>query len=332
MNHSTTRRTAIVRSLAALGAGALPASQALAQAQDYPNKTIRIIVPFGAGGPSDTISRMIAQKLSDSLKQSVIVENKPGASGIVGADLVAKAPPDGHTLLVINQLLVQVSALYAKVPFDPLADFIPLTDIFSSPLWLAVNTSKTNATTMKDFVAQVKSQPKTHSYASVGAGSIGSLYGYKLNEVAGTDMVHVPYKGAGPVVQALLAGEVSASFVDYATLKAHIPGGKVRAIAVSAPVRSPWTPDVPTFTEQGFAGFEAFSWVGFFTTARTPAAVVQKISDELIKAVNQPDIVARLKDLALDQGAMPRDKFAAMVQADHARWGAVIKASGMKLE
>jgi hypothetical protein len=186
MNHTTTRRSAIVRSLAALGAGALPAGLALAQAQDYPNRTIRIIVPFGPGGPSDLISRLIAQKLTDSMKQPVIIENKPGASGIVGADLVAKAPPDGYTLLVINQLLVQVSALYAKVPFDPLNDFIPLTDIFSSPLWLAVNTTKTNATTMKDFVAQVKAQPKTHSYASVGAGSIGSLYGFKLNEVAKT--------------------------------------------------------------------------------------------------------------------------------------------------
>jgi tripartite-type tricarboxylate transporter receptor subunit TctC len=152
------------------------------------------------------------------------------------------------------------------------ADFIPLTDIFSSPLWLAVNTAKTNATTMKDFVAQVKSQPKTHSYASVGAGSIGSLYGFKLNEVAGTDMVHVPYRGAGPTVQALLSGEVSASFVDYATLKAHVGSGRVRALAVSAPVRSPWTPEVPTFTEQGFPGFEAFSWVGFFTTAQDPDA------------------------------------------------------------
>jgi len=332
MNHPTTRRRAIVQSLATLGATALPAGLTHAQAQDYPNRTIRIIVPFAPGGPSDLISRLVAQKLTDSLKQPVIIENKPGASGIVGADLVAKAPPDGYTLLVINQLLVQVSALYAKVPFDPVADFIPLTDIFSSPLWLAVSTAKTNATTMKDFVAQVKSQPKTHSYASVGAGSIGSLYGFKLNEVAGTDMVHVPYRGAGPTVQALLSGEVSASFVDYATLKAHVGSGKVRALAVSAPVRSPWTPEVPTFTEQGFPGFEAFSWVGFFTTAKTPTPIVQKITDEITKAVKQPDIVAKLNELALDQGAMPRDKFAAMVNADYTRWGAVIKASGMKLE
>ncbi len=328
----TTRRNAIVRGLAALGAGVLPIGPAMAQAQDYPSKTIRIIVPFGPGGPGDLLSRMIGQKLSESLKQSVIIENKPGASGIVGADLVAKAAPDGHTLLVINQLLVQVPALYAKVPFDPLNDFTPLTDIFSSPLWLAVNTTKSTATNMKEFVAQVKAQPKMHSYASVGAGSIGSLYGFKLSEVAGLDMVHVPYRGAGPVVQALLAGEVSASFVDYATLKAHVAGGKVRALAVSTPVRSPWTPDIPTFTEQGFAGFEAFSWVGVFAPAKTPPEVVQKITAEIIKAVKQPDVVARLNDLALDQGAMSRDKFAAMVVADHARWGAVIKASGMKLE
>jgi tripartite-type tricarboxylate transporter receptor subunit TctC len=327
---TTTRRTAITRGLMALGASTLPAG--FARAQDYPNKTIRIVVPFGAGGPSDLISRMLALKLADAMKQTVIVENKPGASGIVGADLVAKAAPDGHTLLVINQLLVQVSALYASVPFDPLRDFIPITDIFSSPLWLAVNTSKTSARTMREFVAQVKSQPKTHSYASVGNGSIGSLYGYKLNEVAALDMVHVPYKGAGPVVQALLAGEVSASFVDYATLKAHIPGGKVRALAVSAPVRSVWTPDIPTFTEQGFPGFEAFSWVGVFVPAKTPPDVVQKLTAEITRALKHQDIATKLSDLALDPGAMPREQFAAMVNADHARWGAVIKASGMKLE
>ena len=326
----TTRSTAIAQGLLALSGATLPSGFALAQ--DYPSKTIKLIVPFGPGGPSDLISRMLAIKLADAMKQPVIIENKPGASGIVGADLVAKAAPDGYTLLVINQLLVQVSALYAAVPFNPLRDFIPITDIFSSPLWLAVNTTKTSAKTMTEFVAQVKSQPKTHSYASVGNGSIGSLYGYKLNEVASLDMVHVPYKGAGPVVQALLSGEVSATFVDYATLKAHIPSGKVRALAVSAPIRSVWTPDIPTFTEQGFPGFEAFSWVGIFVTAKTPPDVVSKLTTEIIKALKQPDMASRLSDLALDPGAMPRERFAAMVTADHARWEAVIKASGMRLE
>ncbi len=328
---TTTRRTAIARSLLALGA-TLPVGFARAQAPAYPNRTIRIIIPFGPGGPSDLISRLLAQKLSDAMKQPVIVENKPGASGIVGADLVAKAAPDGHTLLVINQLLVQAPALYASMPFDPLRDLIPVTDIFSSPLWLAVNTTKTSAKTVKEFATQVKAQPKAHSYASVGNGSIGSLYGYKLNEVAGLDMVHVPYKGAGPVVQALLGGEVSASFVDYATLKAHVSSGKVRPLAVSAPVRSIWTPEVPTFTEQGFPGFEAFSWVGLFVTAKTPPEVVQKLFTEVTKALKQPDVAAKLSELALDQGAMPMERFAAMVTADHARWGSVIKSAGMKLD
>lgn len=327
---TTTRRTAIARTLTVLGAASLPFG--LAQAQGFPSKTIRIIVPFGAGGPSDGMSRMLAVKLADALKQSVIVENKPGASGTIGADLVAKAAPDGHTLLVINQLLVQASALYTSIPFDPLKDLIPLTDMFFSPLWLAVNTSKTSAKTMKEFVAQVKAEPGKHNYASVGNGSIGSLYGYKLNEVAGLDMVHVPYKGAGPTVMALLAGEVSASFVDYATLKAHIASGKLRAIAVSAAVRSPWTPDIPTFTEQGFPGFESFSWVGLFVTAKTPPDVVQRLSVEIDKAIKSPDFQAKLGDLALDSGGMPRDKFAAMVAADYTRWGAIIKNAGMKLD
>lgn len=324
------RRTALARTLMAIGVTSLPFG--LVQAQTFPSKTIRIVVPFGAGGPSDAMSRVLALKLSDTWKQAVIVDNKPGASGTIGADLVAKAPPDGHTLLVINQLLVQASAFYATLSFDPLKDLIPLTDMFFSPLWLAVNTSKTSAKTMKEFVVQVKSEPGKHNYASVGNGSIGSLYGYKLNEVAGLDLVHVPYKGAGPTVMALLAGEVSASFVDYATLKTHVVSGKLRALAVSSPVRSPWTPDVPTFTEQGFPGFESFSWVGLFVTAKTPPEVVQRLSAELTKSIKQPDFQAKLADLSLDSGGMPRERFAAMVVADHARWGTIIKNAGMKLD
>ena len=328
--NTTSRRTTIVRALMALGATTLPAGIVLAQS--YPNKTIRIVVAFGTGGPSDSISRLLAQKLSEVMKQPVIVENKPGASGTIGADLVAKAVPDGHTLLVINQLLVQASALYASVPFDPLRDLVPITDLFSSPLWLAVNTSKSSAKTLKEFVAQVKAQPREHTYASVGNGSIGSLYGYKLNEVAGLDMLHVPYKGAGPVVMALLAGEVSASFVDFATLKAHVASGKLRPLAVSAAVRSSWTPEVPTFTEQGFPGFESFSWVGIFVTGKTAPDVVQKLSADITKILKQPDVLSKLSDMALDTGGMPKEQFAAMVVADHARWGAIIKKAGMKLD
>lgn len=324
-----TRRAAIAHTLVALGAG-LPAG--FVQAQAFPNKTIRIITPFAVGGTSDAVGRLLALKLSDAMKQPVLVENKPGASGMIGSDLVAKAPPDGYTMLVTNQLLVQAPALYATSPFDPLRDLIPLTTLFSSPLWLAVNTSRISARTLKEFVAQVKSQPHQHTYASVGIGSIGSLYGYKLNEVAGLDMLHVPYKGASPSVLALLTGEVSASFGDYSTLKPHLATGKVRLLAVSTAVRSPWTPDVATFTEQGFPGFESFSWVGIFVTAKTPPYVVQKLYTEIAKAVKLPDTVTKVNDMALDQGGMPREQFAAMVATDYARWGAIIKASRMKLD
>jgi tripartite-type tricarboxylate transporter receptor subunit TctC len=166
----------------------------------------------------------------------------------------------------------------------------------------------------------------------VGAGSIGSLYGHKLNEMGGLDMVHIPYKGAGPNVLALLSGEVSASFVDYSTFKAHTATGKVRALAVSTPARSQWTPDVPTFTEQGFPGFESVSWVGMFATGKTPPDVVQRLSTEITKALKDPEMVSKLNDMSLDQGGMQREEFAAMVAADYARWGAIIKASGMKPE
>ena len=309
------------------------APAASAWAQGYPSKTIRIVVPYQAGGPADAISRTIAQKLSETRKQSVIVDNKPGASGMIGADIVAKAAPDGYTLLVINQLLVQTPAMYASVPYDALRDLTPVTDLISSPLWLAVNASQTNAKTMKEFVDQTKAKPGNYNYASVGTGSIGHLYGFRLNEETGLNFTHVPYKGAAPVVMALLSGEVTAAFVDYATLKPHLESGKVRALAVSDTKRTPSTPDVPTFTENGYKGFEASSWIALFTTARTPPEIVQKLHAEVSRILKQPDVIAKFQDgQGFQMGGTSQTQWASTVAADFDRWSGLIKKAGVRLD
>ena len=327
MTHYRTLLGALTCLLGAL----LPAGNA--QAQAYPSKTIRIVVPYAAGGPADSISRTIAQRLSEIWKQSVIVDNKPGASGMIGADIVAKAAPDGYTLLVINQLLVQTPSLYASVPYDPLRDLTPVTDLIASPLWLAVNTAHTQARTMKEFVDEVKAKPGNYNYASVGAGSIGHLYGFRLNEATGLNITHVPYKGAAPVVMALLGGEVTTAFVDYATLKPHLESGKVRALAVSDTRRVASTPDVPTFTESGYKGFEASSWIGLFVTARTPADIVQKLHAEVTKILKQPDVIAKFQDgQGFQMGGASQAQWTGTVAADFERWGGLIKKAGVRLD
>lgn len=285
-----------------------------------------------AGGPGDSIARSVAQGLGETFKQSVIVENKPGASGMIGADAVAKATPDGYTLLITNQLLVQTPSLFGKVPYDALRDLTPVTDLISSPLWLAVNTANTTAKTLKEFVGQARASPQGYSYASVGTGSIGHLYGVRLNEAAGLNLMHVPYKGAAPVVMALLGGEVSVAFVDYATLKPYLASGKVRALAVSDSKRSRSTPEIPTFTELGYTGFESSSWIGLFATGKTSPEIVQKLNIEVVKILKQPAVVAKFHDQGFDLGGAPQAQFAAQVAADYDRWAVLIKKAGIKLE
>ncbi|MEO7242354.1 MAG: tripartite tricarboxylate transporter substrate binding protein [Variovorax sp.] len=317
-------------SLLALFCALAPASTVLAQ--EWPAKTIRIVVAHPPGGPSDAISRTIAQRLSEAWKQPVIVDNKPGASGMIAADIVAKAPPDGYTLLVINQLLVQTPNLYKSVPYQPLRDLTPITDLISSPLWLAVNTANTKARTMKEFVDQARAESGIF-YASVGVGSIGHLYGFRLAEATGIPFTHVPYKGAAPVVVALMSGEVTASFVDYATLKPYLASGKLRVLAVSDTKRSASTPDVPTFTESGYNGFEASSWIGLFATAKTPADVVRKLNTEVGKILRQPDVVAKFQDgQSFQMGGLPQTQWAGQVADDYERWGVLIKKAGATLD
>lgn len=320
----------MLRGLRALLAASAVVATGSALAQAYPSKPIRIVVSFAPGGVGDFLARAVQQKLQEKYNQTVTVENRPGASGTLGADLVARAAPDGHTLLVTNQLIVQAPSLFAKLSYDPLRDFVPVTDLGGAPIILAVNAANTPARTLSEFVDEVRRKPRTASYASVGAASIGHLYGAQLNDIAGIDLMHVPYKGSAPVVMALVGGEVTSAFSDYATMKPHIESGKLRLLAVSRPY-SP-TPNLPTFAAQGYPGLEAYSWIGLFAPARTPAAIVRQLADDVIRISKSPDVLARLAPLGLDAGGMPQEQFAAMVTADQERWATMMKKAGIKPE
>ena len=303
-----------------------------AQAQDYPSRPIKIIVPFAAGGGGDAIGRLVARKLGDQFKQSVIVENKPGASSIIATDLVAKSPPDGYTILLNVPLIVQTVSLFSKLPYDPMVDLAPVTLLGSTHVLLAVGTGKVSALTMKDFVEQARQKPKEHSYASIGPGSTGHLLGFALNDANKLDTLHVPYKGAAPATQALLSGEVSSVFLDYITLKPHVDAGKVRLLAITGTERSPQTPQVPTLAELGYAGFDSGSWAGLFVPAKTPAPVMKRLEDALATVLRDPEYVETMTNYGYKIDVLSQPKFAAMVRSEYTRWNDLIKKAGIKLE
>lgn len=304
-----------------------------AAAQSFPNRPIKIIVNSPAGGGNDFIARTIAQKMEASMKQPVLVDNKPGAGGIIASDFVAKSPADGYTILFNGPLIVQTAALYSKLPYDPLKDFTPLTDVIRTPLWLAVNAEKLpNVKTVKDFVDYAKANPGKITYGSVGSGSSHHLYGYRVGDATGTELLHVPYKGGAPAMVALVSGEVNAAFADYVSLKPHVASGKVRLLGVTGTQRPALTPEVPTFSELGFKGFESYGWGALFLPAKTPADVVQRLHAEVAAAIKSPDVAAKFTDVGFELGGTPPAQFATIVQNDYTRWTTLIKQVGVKLD
>ena len=301
-------------------------------AQDYPSQTIRIIVPFSPGGGGDVLGRLVAKKMAEQLKQTVIVENKPGASTIIATDTVAKSKPDGYTILLNVPLIVQTASLFKKLPYDPLKDLIPVADLNHSQIWFAVGTAKVKAKTLKEFIAAAKANPKDYSYASIGPGSTGHLLGFAMNEANKLGTIHVPYKGSTPALQALLSGEVASVFLDYVTLKPQIEAGKVRLLAVTGTERSQFTPEVPTLTELGYKGFEAGTWAGLFVAANTPPAIVKTLADTVHKITADPDYVEKMAALGYAPGYMSQKEFAAFVRSEDTRFGALIHKAGITLD
>lgn len=321
------------RSFAASVAGAAALLHHSLHAQtDFPSRAIRLVVPFAPGGGGDVLGRYYAQKLSEALNVAVIVDNRPGASTIIASDFVAKSAPDGYTMLLNVPLLVQTPHLYSKMPYDPLVDLKPVTDLGTSQLWFAVSTQKTRATTIKEFVAEARLHPKEYNYASIGAGSSGHLLGYALNDANGLSMLHVAYKGSTPATLALVAGEISAVFLDIVTLKPQLASGKVRLLAVTGTRRSPLTPDVPTLAESGYSGFENASWAGLFVPSKVPADVHARLETETRKILVQPELIAKWRELGFEPGGQPQAQFAAQMRADSVRWGGLIRKAGVKLD
>jgi tripartite-type tricarboxylate transporter receptor subunit TctC len=303
-----------------------------ALAQNFPNKPLRWLVAYPAGGGSDLYTRTIGQHLASSVGQQVIVENRPGAAGIIGADAAAKSAPDGYTLFTgdIGTLMLN-PLLYRKLPYDPHRDFQAVTLFTKNPLIFVVHPS-VPAKNVNEFVAHAKANPGKLNYASVGAGTIFHLATEIFKRRTGTDMVHVPYKGSGPAIQDVLTGQVSMMFVDYATGAPHIKAGKLRAIAVTTKERIETLPEIPSIHESGVPDFDAYAWLGAVVPAGTPKDVVNTLSREIVAAMKAPDVRKRF----IDSGSIPLsstpEEFAQLIRSDAEKWGAIVKALGLTLD
>ena len=318
-----------LRRLALAAFACLSLVHGVAAAQPYPSRPIRIVVPFAAGGATDLIARVTGQKLTESLGQQVVVENRPGASGMIGADAVARAAPDGYTLLMASTAEIAINpSLYPTMSYDPAKDLAPVTLAGITPLILVVNPG-TPLRSVADIVAEAKKGAKL-SFASAGNGSVQHLAGELLKQTMSIDVAHVPYKGAAPALTDLLGGQVSLFFSGMPPAMPHVKSGKLRALAVTTTRRSPAAPDVPTMAEAGVTGFDISNWFGVFAPAGTPAAVLDRLNAEFVKALALPDVKERLASQGAETVGNSRDEFAAFIKAEAAKYAQLIKVSGAK--
>jgi tripartite-type tricarboxylate transporter receptor subunit TctC len=308
------------------------AGPATALAQDYPAKSVRVVVPFPAGGGSDIIARVTAQKLSGALNQQFVIDNRAGASGNIASEIVAKAPPDGYTLLFANSSLAITPAMFAKLPFDPVRDFIPISMVSSYPFVLVAHPSLP-VKSVKELVALAKAKPDSLAYSSAGGGTMSHLAMELLRlKSGGIKVTHLPYKGAAPASVAVMSGEAQISFLVMPVAQTQITAGRLRGLGVAAPARSPVLPQVPTMIEAGIAGHEALQWNGLFAPAKTPQVVLDRLHREVVKALATPDIKQRFADEGADPVGSSPAEFAAFYRVEADKWGEVVKRSGTKIE
>jgi tripartite-type tricarboxylate transporter receptor subunit TctC len=296
---------------------------AAALAQTYPSKPVRMVVPFAAGGAVDTVARALGQKLGESWKQPVLVDNRPGAGGNIAAEVVAKAPADGYTLLITTQGFAISPGLYKKLPFDAMRDFAPVTQLTSSFLVL-VCSPQLPAQSIRELIALAKSRPGAINYGSTGTGAPPHLLGEVLKSSAGVDMLHVPYKGDAPLTQALLAGEVQVAFTPLAGVLPHIRSGRLRALGVSGKRRSAEMPEVPTFAEAGLP-FEFTGWLGIFAPAGVPRELAAQLQREIAKAIVAQDLLERWPAWGYQAVGNTPEEFAARLSSDMAMYAKVIR-------
>jgi tripartite-type tricarboxylate transporter receptor subunit TctC len=298
--------------------------------EQYPGRPVRIVVPFSAGGPTDIVGRIIGAKLGELLGQQFFVENKVGAGGNIGADLVAKSPPDGYTLLVATVSTHAINpGLYGKMPYDPVRDFSPVAQVGVTPTLLGVHPS-VPATDIKSLVALVRQNPGKYTYGSSGLGSILHLCGEQFKALAGgLDIQHVPYRGGGQLITDLVGGQIPLGLIGLPPTLPHIRAGRLKALAVTARKRSPSLPDVPTVEEAGLAGYETVQWFGPVAPAGTPKPVIDRLFAEFTKALKNPVVIERLAGAGLEvaPSASP-EAYGQFIRAEYARWPAIVKAAG----
>ncbi len=304
------------------------ASSSPAAAQSFPTKPIRIVVPFVAGGAVDLLARIMGQKLTEALGQPVIIENRPGAGGNTATDLVAKSPPDGYTILQVTNGLAISPALYRKLPFDPVKDLAPVTQLVASQL-LLVATPSLPAKTTRELIELARAKPGSLNYGMTGIGNPLHLTVEMLMHAAGVKFQPIPYRGDAPLNTALIAGEVHLAVVPFSTAKPNIDSGVLRALGIAGPKRSPSLPDVPTIAESGLAGFESSSWQGWFVPAGTPREVIALIQREAAKALNMPDVRARMDATANEVVGSTPEAFATRYKSDLVRFAAIVKDAGI---
>ena len=299
-----------------------------ALSQPYPSRPVRIVVPLSPGGFADTPARMLAPRLSDQLGRSFFVENKPGAGGTIGADFVAKSPADGYTLLLTGTPHVISAHLYKKLPYDALKDFTHIALIASGPYALVVNTQKVPANSVRELIALAKAQPGKIDYASSGNGSAQHLVSALFNSMAGIELNHVPYKGSGPAMQDLVAGQVGVSFAGIPNVLSHVRAGRLRALAVSTPKRWSELPEIPTVAEAGVPGYEATLWLNISGPAGLPADIVQRLNSEITKALQDPEVQKNFRSAGVDPTSMGPQELERFMRAEYDKWGKVVKDTG----
>ncbi len=329
LTHYLARLLFAVTAAVAMLAGSTASAQGAAA---YPNKPIKIVVPFPPGGATDILARAIGFELQKAWGQTVVIENKPGAGGNTGADLVAKSPADGYTLLMctVGTHAINMS-LYAKMPYDAVKDFEPVVLVAGVPNLLVVHPS-VNAKNVRELTALAKAQPGKLNVASSGNGTSIHLSAELYKQMAGVDILHVPYKGSAPAVADLLGGQVQMMFDNMPVSLPHVKAGKLRALAVTSMTRSPALPDVPTMDEEGLKGFDATSWFGLVAPAGTPKDIVAKLNAASVKALATPDMRERLAAQGADPIGNTPDQFAAFIKSEIEKWAKIVKASGARID
>jgi len=313
---------------AGLAAAQTPSTGA---AQSYPAKTVRVVIPWPPGGSNDVVGRIVMQKVGEALGQQFVVDNRPGASGAIGAEPVAKAPPDGYTIMVHSTTHLGNAHLYKKLPYDTLKDFAPVGTLAAQPGVLATHPSLP-VKSVKEFIALARARPGHINYSSSGNGSAPHLSMALLISMTGIDLVHIPYKGGAPQVTALVGGEAQASLATISTVIVHVKSGRLRTLGVSSSRRSNILPDIPTIAESGVPGYEMSPWIGVYAPANTPKAIIDKLNAESNKALKHPDVATSLTNQVLDPQPSTPEEFAQRIKIDYEKYGKLIKATGVKVD